>query len=471
MAKDENIMQFSGDNSVVQNMDYNCYNYDFPSTNNIISNEYLNDQINPTDLNIENKAKFAAVIESDIGSEFEIANGLKNYATVNTAEPVATQLSYNIGTENVENAKEDETLNDTQMQLEGNSIITEIENAGINLYDINLNDSNFGDVFNATNDGPKVDNPKVKIISVQDITPKSDFVKEVPSKSELGNDLINLGKQIYTPEAVQMSLAQDEEIPTDWIDAMNYANSQVDRPIIYKIVIGFYFIILNLCYLQVNIFQESVNENPLTAVPTAIQTYINLPPLQSNPVPSGTNINPLDFNTTNQFYDNQKTPNTDTNLLKNLTAQADICTCVDCKCDSINNCQNCDGPEIKSPKETGCCGSNKTVGICCKPNTSGVGCCKGNSTTPSSRVGFKTIDHSQPEKDTEKKVGCCSSRAMDVMSAITSLTGNKEKHDECCIVVCLKTVDQLRQILSMAGSCSGIQSVTSGCLKNGSQGA
>lgn len=58
---------------------------------------------------------------------------------MNTAEPIPIQLSYNIGTENIENGRDGETLNDTEMQLEENSIIMEIEKADIDSYDMNLN--------------------------------------------------------------------------------------------------------------------------------------------------------------------------------------------------------------------------------------------------------------------------------------------------------------------------------------------
>ncbi|CAH0556849.1 unnamed protein product [Brassicogethes aeneus] len=373
----------------IETISYNIFDsYNFNTTDNILNNNYIGNQLNSSadlslsPLSIGTKAKFAAVIESDLASQFEMANGLKNYATVNTAEPIATQLSYNIGTENIENAKEDETLNDTQMQLEGNSIITEIENSGINLYDINLNDANFGDVFN-TQEKTNNNNSKIRIISVENI-----------ASNKINNDLVDLEKQMYAPAAVEMSLAQDEEIPADWVDVMNFANSQV------------------------NIFQEDVNENPLTAVPTAIQTYMDLPPIQANT--------------------GEKTANTDVNLLKNLTAQADICKCVDCKCDALNNCQNCNTdnslpapqpPKVK-PQEGGSCRCNAKGG-CCKP--------------------------------VQKKL-CCDTGTTNIIDVLKRLPGNN--NDDCCVVVCLKTMEHLRQMLSMANTCNTFQNVPMTCVKN-----
>ncbi|XP_044267432.1 uncharacterized protein LOC123013131 isoform X1 [Tribolium madens] len=333
----------------------------FKNSYNLINNNYVSQNSNASlpSLTLDNKAKYAAVIETDLSSQFEMANGLKNYATVNTAEPIPTQLPYNIGTENVENGKAGETLNDTQMELEDSSIITEIEDAGIN-FDVDM----FDNVFNDDK------NKKINVISVKKIVPE--------------NDLVNLDKQIYTPEALQMSLACDEEVPSMWVDVMNYYNSG-----------------------QANVFeQNTIDDSQIIAVPTAVQSYVNLPPLQ-------TTDNQLDstYNQLNNFLmqNLEQTTNTDANLLKNLTAEADICKCVDCKCDSVNNCQNCEGHDRVEAPQT--------------------------------------------------KVSCCS-------KPVKNLGCGGDKND-CCVVVCLKTLDQLRQILNMASTCGGFQNLTLGCIKGG----
>lgn len=507
--------------------------FSYTPTDNLLTPNYLDRS--PTENNInmpledQSKAKFAAVIEE----QFEMANGLKNYATVNT-ENIPVQLSYNIGTENIENGKDGETLiNNTQVELEENSIITEFENAGINLYDINLNNDSensqnafniFSSVFQM-NDNVKVDASKVKIISIKNVANKN------PSRNnQVIDSSVNLNSQIYTPEALQMSLACDEEMSSAWVDAVNYSNNTS----------------------QANIFQENVNENPLTALPTAIQTYLNLPHVQSN-VPiskpthllANTSLLSSSTNLLNDVGDNiVKSGNTDVNLIKNLTAEANICACKDCKCDAVNNCQSCTGPEESY------CGSNKDVGIsitgstgsqnfvpaptqsnCCssKPGNSFIGNRNGfscNTTTQSfvptsmqlncsSKMGNGFVGNengcncgcsnrqnfplnsqmsqccsgnSASNAPFTPKSGCCGTSNRNVNPCATpkgnvganlicpgtsnvinlikaSNTACAQKGDDCCVIVCLKTMNQLKQMLSLASGDNGLQNFSLGCVK------
>ncbi|XP_050302467.1 zinc finger protein 148-like isoform X2 [Anthonomus grandis grandis] len=216
-------------------------------------------------MQINNKAKYANVIESD---QFEMANGLKNYATVNTVSADDVQLPYNIGTQSVSDVTKQETLiNESQEELEENSLITEFENAGISFFDF---EKVFGD--NVLESSPS----NVRILSVKTID-----AKPAPS------------------EALEVNLATHEEISNAW-GVGNYSD------------IG-----------QFNIFQENLNENPLTAISTAVQSYLNLPEVQptDRKVAVVEDIENVDrfLNSLNQ--DSQQR----TDALKELTA--DICKC------------------------------------------------------------------------------------------------------------------------------------------------
>ncbi|XP_017773632.1 PREDICTED: zinc finger E-box-binding homeobox 1-like isoform X2 [Nicrophorus vespilloides] len=410
---------FTGKNMYITNgnLENNVY-YD----NTQLNNNYLPINIDPQ----YEQVKSEVVIQNDLSTCFETANGLKNYATISTAEPVATQLSYNIGTESIEDGKEGETLNNTEMELEENSIITEIQNAGIDLYDANRSSVNNFDVdlFNSpTFDGEK--SPNFKILSVENVKSAKD-----PSLDELE-------KQIYMPEALEMSLVCEEETPSTWVDAMNLLNTD-----------------------PVNIY-EQLNENPI-ALPTAMQSYINLDTPQRN-----TSIE-------------LKTPNSDANLLKNLTADADICKCVDCKCDPYNNCHGCNqsAADINESKSSSCCSGDNQKSSCCssdKPSTSKVNnqkssCC--DSQKPSSSTGCCGAGN--------QRSNCCSTPAAATTIANTtpqpcidqsdienyhSDSCNK-KGDDCCVVVCLKSLEQIKDMLTKAKSCGSFQALTLGCVKS-----
>lgn len=311
-----NIPVYQESNSSNSNLQIN---YDNIYTQLMNDGNYLDSSTSPPTTAIKNKAKYASVIETDLSSEFEMANGLKNYATINTTEPVTIQLSYNIGTENIENGRADvETLNGTQMELQDSSIITEIENANINLYDIN--EAFTDDLFNSLNE--KSD----KNAGVKVVTPDS--------TSSLVDNLLN---QLHKPEAIEMQLVCDEEVPNAWEDVANY----------------------NSTLPQLNVYQE---ENSLTT----LQTLLNVPILQ----------------------------------------------------DDTPKAKNCD-------KTIDCCTTNT--------NTNKKECSNVNLLSVLKNVG-------------DNGVNCI------------------EKGDECCVVVCLKTLDQIKQMISLANSCSGLQNLTFGCI-------
>ncbi|KAL1513400.1 hypothetical protein ABEB36_002818 [Hypothenemus hampei] len=231
---------------------FNIYTSYDPFTSAVDTNHNFNHPLQPiteqvSQMQIESKPKYASVIEDDLGSQFEIANELKNYATVNTAEPVDIQLPFNIGTENVENVAKQETLIDeSQVELEENSLITEFENAGINLDDFG---NAFGDNLFQMNSENSNGSPNVKILSVKTVV-APDQTEFVHKESQVLNT--------PPPETFQLNLANQEEISTAW-GVGNYSN------------LG-----------ELNVFQESMNESHLTAISTAVQSYLNLPPVESN---------------------------------------------------------------------------------------------------------------------------------------------------------------------------------------------
>lgn len=418
----------------------------------------------------ESSAKYVAVVEE----QFEMANRLKDYATVATEE-IPLQLSYNIGTENIENVDGGETLIDnSRVTLEENSIITEFQNAGINLYDIEADNTQntfnmFDNIYNNTTN--KQTSSNVKIIDVQNIVAPNSL-NNVEHNVQENHDSVNLDKQIYTPEAIQMSLACEEEIPSAWIDAANYTTNTG----------------------QVNIFQENVNEDPIIAVPTAIQSYINLPTGQNNVTTddSCNNSNNDNANVNNISNNFVNMSSKEKDLLRNLTTKTDICSCKNCKSNMGGSCQNCTSsngiinptPSVVLPKcgnshlnncncnntnvPLSCCDQNRISNQGCYASSQKSGCCSNSTNYPqqSLPVNSNLVNILRQFQANNYESPQCS--GVNTAIKMIKATNKKcsEKGDDCCVVVCLKTMDQLRHMLSLATGCNSFQSLSLGLMRS-----
>lgn len=290
-------------------------------------------------------------LETELG--FEQTDHLKNYATVNILEPI-NHVSYNIGTENVDT---DEPLKNTETGvLQDGSVISEIENAAGSLFDA-LNN-------NCTQDVAKV-NFDMSLFGPEDNFAGL-FTDGTQQNVSSEANLVDLNKQIGANEAIEMSLVCEEEIPSQWVDVMSLAAAQPYEP--------------------------PIEENPLSAVPTAVQTYMDMQTPEYGLIAN---------------VESEKRRNSD-NVLKALTAQAEICTCSDCKCGPDNSCNGDDACGQVPALQSKCCGSNENI------------------------------------------VGCSCSGPMGNNGAA------------CCVMVCLRSLEQLRQVLSFTNKCCSLQSLAVG---------
>nr|XP_023021739.1 regulatory protein ADR1-like isoform X1 [Leptinotarsa decemlineata] len=401
------------------NFDNIYYNLTSTAPDNLLNNGY----------NVSQNAseKYAAVVEE----EYEMANRLKDYATV-TTENIPLQLLFNIGTENVENGKEDETLiNDVQVELEENSVISEFQN----LSEINAGTDPQNSMY-LSNNNARVDTAKVGFISVENI-----LLQANPGNDQLtGETVTTLDNELYLTESFGLSLPSDSEMSSQWTD--------VNQP-----DINF-----------VGNYQENNNGSSLPSSLIGLQTY---------PDASHAQI-PLDItDDLNAILGVSSDVNETTS--SNLTLGATEQNCKDCgsaqSCETENNQR---GSSLNDPQATllnnnaPLCEQNKGNSFNIQPaagsqNTTSNSCCSGGSTCHS-KCSVSNSSSQSLSQDTSPTSEC-----LGTTNAVKMIMANnpscREKADNCCVVVCLRTMDQLKQMLSLATGCSGFSTLKLGCVK------
>ncbi|CAK9832135.1 Metal regulatory transcription factor 1 [Anthophora retusa] len=207
-------------------------------------------------------------------------------------------------------------------------------------------------------------------------------------------------------EAIELAIASEEEIPSPWTDVMALATPSALR-------------------------RQSWSE--LNAFPTAVHSLVDLVepepyPLQIEsqlqPLQQVDNVNLVDVETISKCTEIthcQKNANSkqnegsikikrSRNVLQEITAEADICKCVDCKCDHQENCQNC---------------SSSTIAEVNKKHVS-------------SKVVDDFVSCLQSDCFCDNEPGGCGS---------------------CCVVICLKTLQQLQKVFNR-NCCKSTNNVT-----------
>lgn len=269
--------------------------------------------------------------------------------------------------------------------------------------------------------------------------------------------------------AIQLALASEIEYPSPWVDISVLANKLVNVPtapitsscVALPTNIASY---VHLPYLVQNtaILSESYNqiqENPPTNEKSPAELIDEI--LNES---SGNQDQEISLNDINEFlasqYDGGLTndvENFDFNVplpatktappktLKDITADADICKCTDCQCD---------------PQHGGCDGA-------CDSNSN-----PSNVQEIVSQIPIPTnLNESNAQQESNKSAGnCCKSQqnkslknyefsAIDLFEDLSSLTQqhnsscncgfiNTGLNDSgCCVIVCLKTLEKLKNVL------------------------
>lgn len=270
------------------------------------------------------------------------------------------------------------------------------------LYSANCITSHISDIISSSNEANLFDSGIEALSFINDAALQNESLGSV--SHDLCADVITNTQS----EAVELAIATEEELPSPWIDVMALATAPALRT-------------------------QSWSE--LNAFPTAVHSLVDLVgpepyPLEIEAQLSSTeilknidavNIEHISANTEvvqcQEAADyEQKTDDLrskkDRNVLQEITADADICKCVDCKCDSLQNCQNC------------------------------------TSSPPTAAEVTK--------KDTTLKI------VEDFVSSLQSgcsCNADSGGCGSCCVVICLKTLQQLQKVFSR-NCCKSTSSAT-----------
>ncbi|XP_006625015.1 RE1-silencing transcription factor A-like isoform X1 [Apis dorsata] len=281
----------------------------------------------------------------------------------------------------------------------GTNVNTIVENNNATLYDTNSVTSHVSNIVSSSNEIQLFDSEIENLPFINDSL-QTGSLNEV--EHVLNSNIITTTQS----EAIELAIASEEEIPSPWIDVMAMATPSALR-------------------------RQSWSE--LNAFPTAVHSLVDLVepepyPLQIEnqlqPLQQVDNINLVDVENINTCIEirryqesNNEKQNEDSikvkknrNILQEITAEADICKCIDCKCDHQQNCQNC---------------SNNTIP-------------ENNKKHVSSKIVDDFVSCLQRECSCDNEPGGCGS---------------------CCVVICLKTLQQLQKVFSR-NCCKSTNSVT-----------
>ena len=197
-------------------------------------------------------------------------------------------------------------------------------------------------------------------------------------------------------EAIELAIASEEEIPSPWIDVMALATPSALR---------------RLSWSELNAFPAAVHSlvDLVEPEPYPLQIENQLQPLERLD-----NVNLVDVegittsletthcqgNVDDRQREDSREIKKGRNVLQEITAEADICKCIDCKCDDLQNCQNCT--------------SSATTEV-------------NKKDAPPPKVVDNFVSCLQSECSCDDESGGCGS---------------------CCVVICLKTLQQLQKVFS-----------------------
>lgn len=268
-----------------------------------------------------------------------------------------------------------------------------VDNGNNVLYSANCITSHIPDIISSSNETHLFENGMDTLSFINDATLQSGDSLNAVSNHDLCADTVITNAQ---SEAVELAIATEEELPSPWIDVTALATAPALRAQSWSE--------LNAFPIAVHSLVDLVGPEPypleIDSQLPSMENLRNINTVNTEHTLANTEIvqcqKAADYE--NKSIGNIKNKKDNRNVLQEITADADICKCVDCKCDNLQNCQNC-------------------------------------TTSPVTEI---------TKKDTTKIVD-------DFVSSLQSgcsCSAESGGCDSCCVVICLKTLQQLQKVFS-----------------------
>ncbi|KAM0735931.1 Metal regulatory transcription factor 1 [Formica fusca] len=276
------------------------------------------------------------------------------------------------------------------------------------LYSANCITSHIPDIISSSNETHLFENGMDALSFINDATLQSEDSLNAVSNHDLCTDSVITNAQ---SEAVELAIATEEELPSPWIDVMALATAPALRAQSWSE--------LNAFPIAVHSLVDLVGPEPypleIDSQLPSMENLRNINTVNTEHTLANTEIVQCqkDIDYEHKNISNIKNKRDNRNVLQEITADADICKCVDCKCDNLQNCQNCtNSPVMEVTKKD----SIKIVDDFVSSLQSGCSC-------------------------NAESGGC----------------------DSCCVVICLKTLQQLQKVFS--NCCKNTNNTTNMCCR------
>ncbi|XP_024890915.1 uncharacterized protein LOC112466822 isoform X1 [Temnothorax curvispinosus] len=258
------------------------------------------------------------------------------------------------------------------------------DNSSNALYDANCITSHITDIISSSNEAHLFESGMDSLSFINDTNLQNESLIAASNHDLHANAVTNAQS-----EAVELAIATEEELPSSWIDVMALATAPALRAQSWSELNAF---------PTVHSLVDLVGPEPY---PLEMETQLPTENLKNvdamNTQHTSANVDIQSQKIAEYEHKTGNVKNKDRNILQEITADADICKCIDCKCDNLQNCQNC----TNNPAEV-------------------------------------------TKKDTAQIVNDFVSSLQNKCSCNAESGGC----DSCCVVICLKTLQQLQKIFS-----------------------